>query len=441
MLPNLNNYQFRGEEALRTIVAYEMDKGDNLFQPTFLGEPYYNKPPLFNWLILASSKVIPWSEMTARSVTLTALLVSLLITFALALKITSNVETSLLASLILISFSDVLFWYGYLAEIDMTLTAINTLSVSLLLIGVRDDKPIMIYAAGIAIGFSFLLKGLPSYAFWFLSVLAVLVIYKPGRVTLRSIFIATFVSIIIPAVWLLNTQDPYAYAQTLFRETVAKVKGDSSPVSLIKHVVSYPLLNFKQLLPASLFVLVLFIKGKNTITLNRDIKALTLIALLNYLPYLASVNAKGRYVLPLFPLLAVLFAFLLHNKEKFKKIFVATVLVLALLRLIFGFVGLPILERQRGPIKDTAYAISQLVKDSGKIACDCRSDERKAVCLYLDFITGEFIKSSRLTPNWRYLVSCDPINTNAGTEELLKAHIRKENYVWLYLKRSQDQRR
>ena len=78
LMPNLSKYPFKGEESLRTIVAFEMWYSKSYFQPTFLGEPYFNKPPLFNWLIIAYSHTFPWSEITGRAVSLTFLFLTTL---------------------------------------------------------------------------------------------------------------------------------------------------------------------------------------------------------------------------------------------------------------------------------------------------------------------------------------------------------------------------
>ena len=51
-LPNLDTYQFRNEESLRTVIAYEMFKSSNYAQPYLLGEPYYNKPCYFPYFFV-----------------------------------------------------------------------------------------------------------------------------------------------------------------------------------------------------------------------------------------------------------------------------------------------------------------------------------------------------------------------------------------------------
>ncbi len=445
MLPNINDYQFRGEEALRTIVAYEMSKSGNLAQPSFLGEPYYSKPPLFNWFILLSSELIPWSELTARAVTLTSLLLTLLAIYALSRVVAEDKpEVAFVAPLVFISFSDVLFWYGYLAEIDVTLTMVNTLVVLTLIKGFKSSSYTYLCLSGLLTGVSFLLKGIPSYAFWFLSSVALILFYRREMNVkfYASLVVAGLLSLIIPLLWILQTKDPQIYAFTLLRETFSKVKGDSNFLDFFTHALSYPLLNLKQLLPASLIVLYAVFKDRSSTIheLPRDLKALLLICLLNYLPYIVSAGSRGRYVLPLFPMLAIVFAYIILQSRKLTRVFLASVALLVVLRFAFGVWGLPLLEKQRGPLKETAYTINSLMKPEDVLACECRSDERKAVCLYLDFLRDDFIKTRRLTPDWNYLIACVPVKEQ-GIKEILKVHIRKNQYVYLYLREFQDLKR
>ena len=65
---NLGLLTFIDDEAIRALVALEMDLSGNWITPTLHGEYYYNKPPLFNWLL---SLFFPWmgyNEFTSRLV-------------------------------------------------------------------------------------------------------------------------------------------------------------------------------------------------------------------------------------------------------------------------------------------------------------------------------------------------------------------------------------
>jgi len=68
LLPNLNVYNLRGEEAKRLIPAFEMHKTGDLINLTYLGDLYLNKPPLFYWLTVLSSEIFGWDTITVRVV-------------------------------------------------------------------------------------------------------------------------------------------------------------------------------------------------------------------------------------------------------------------------------------------------------------------------------------------------------------------------------------
>jgi 4-amino-4-deoxy-L-arabinose transferase-like glycosyltransferase len=56
-LLNLGQVAFIGDEGIRSLVALEMKLSDNYIVPTLNGEFYFNKPPLYNWMILGMSNL------------------------------------------------------------------------------------------------------------------------------------------------------------------------------------------------------------------------------------------------------------------------------------------------------------------------------------------------------------------------------------------------
>lgn len=176
-LPNLDTYQFRNEESLRTTIAYEMFKSSNYAQPYLLGKPYYNKPPLFNWLIVLYSQFLGWSEITGRAVSLTFLVLCSLLLVIFTQYLFRNSKLSLLSALVFITFGSVLFFYGYLAEIDMTFTFFVFSLMVCAYMWSEKGNIFWILATGFLTGLGALTKGLPSYAFYGFTLLA-LGLYK-----------------------------------------------------------------------------------------------------------------------------------------------------------------------------------------------------------------------------------------------------------------------
>jgi len=57
-LPGLGSLEFKGEEGRRVLPAVTMLRTGNWVLPHVGGEPYFNKPPFFNWLVAGSFKIL-----------------------------------------------------------------------------------------------------------------------------------------------------------------------------------------------------------------------------------------------------------------------------------------------------------------------------------------------------------------------------------------------
>ncbi len=56
-LPGLGSLELKGEEGRRVMPALDMIKSGQYLIPYIGGEPYFNKPPTINWIIIASVKI------------------------------------------------------------------------------------------------------------------------------------------------------------------------------------------------------------------------------------------------------------------------------------------------------------------------------------------------------------------------------------------------
>ena len=395
LFPNLWMYPFKNEESLRVIVAFEMAWSANVFQPTLLGEFYYNKPPLFNWLILLYSHLIPWSEMTVRAVSLTALTLSTIVVFLFARGLLQSVEKSLLASLIFLTFGNVFFFYGYLGEIDITLTFFVSLMFLLLHRYHVEGRGYLIITAGLVCGFAFLLKGFPAYAFFFISLVALALYKKEIRFLFsRYAVLSYFLSLFLPLLWVVNTHDPVLYIQTLFNESFSRVSSED--FNRLRHALFFLLLTIKDTLPWSLVFLlsVYLLKRSNSLNFPKELHFPTLLFVLNYIPYMLS-NSAGRYILPLYPLLAVIFTYYIGNVGyiRFRRFIYLLVLLIVLLRALYGTFFFPFYANRENSPKRIAQDIYAIVQDK-PVACDCI--QHKSVCLYLGIFKGAPLKTSRL---------------------------------------------
>jgi len=421
LLPNLSNYVFRVEEPLRVYVAYHMAKTGNYLQPYVLGEPYYNKPPLFNWLIALYSNFIPWSELTGRAVSLTSLMLCVLVVFLFSRRLFGDFSLSVLSSLVFLTFGNVLFFYGYLAEIDTTYTLFVFITVSSLYIWSFGGGFIFGILAAVFAGLSALLKGFPSYAFYSLTLLALSLYHKRLELLFgKKAMLMHFITLAIPLLWIVNTENPIVYIRTLFYESFSRVKDQE--FSRLMHLFTYPLENFKDLMPHSMFFLIsvyaLFKERK--LHLPSPIKALLLIFLLNYLPYLFAKSA-GRYIMPLYPLLALVFSYYIHSAfsfKWFKKAFYVVLIIAIGLRFAYGLVYMPYKTNREDSKKFIAQKIIKSIDLNSNVECNCRQE--LAVCLYVSFAKDEPLRKK--LPKADYSITC---NDEEKGEEILSFDVKK----------------
>ncbi len=404
LLPNLHRYPFKGEESLRTQTAFEMWHSENYLQPTFLGELYFNKPPLFNWLIVLYSQLIPWSEMTARVVSLSFLLLTTLLVGIFSHYLFRNISLATLSSLVLLTFGNVLFFYGFLAEIDMTFTFFVFLGISFLYIWWNTGSKVVGFFAGVVFGLAFLLKGLPAYAFMGISILTLALYGKSTAKVFKPDALFVYIpSLLIPLLWIVQTPEPIQYFANLWRESFSRVEGD---FSRLRHMLFFPLVNFKDTLPWSfLFLLSLYVARKD-LDFPPQLRAIFLLFIANYIPYWVS-NSAGRYIMPLYPLLAILFAYYIHKTfkvEAFRKPFLITILIVILLKFIHGLFFFPYAENRESSRKRIAERIVNMIDPKSSIACEC--PQEKSVCLYIGLLRGEPLRSLGKTKDADYVVAC-----------------------------------
>jgi 4-amino-4-deoxy-L-arabinose transferase-like glycosyltransferase len=424
-LPNLDTYEFRNEESLRTAIAYEMFKNSSYAQPHLLGEPYYRKPPLFNWLIVLYSRFLGWGEITGRTVSLTFLVLCSLLLVTLTQYLFRDLKLSLLSALIFITLGNVLFFYGYLAEIDITFTFFVFSLMVCAYMWSQKGSIFWVLATGFLTGLGALTKGLPSYAFYGFTLLA-LGLYKKdfGLVFSKKAMLSHLVSLLLPTFWLLNTHDPALYLKTLFYESFSRVTDDN--FSRWHHMIIFPLLNFKDTLPNSLLFLIAiyFLLKYNKLEFPHPLRKLFLIFFVNYLPYLIS-NSAGRYILPLYPLLVIMFSYYISRaleNAHYKKIFYTTVGLTLIFRVLYGFFFFPYYNERESSRKVIATKIMRVIDLRKPIQCGC--PQELSVCLYIGLAKGEPLK--RNIPDAVYSISC---TEKTKGETLLRFNINRSYYI------------
>jgi len=124
---NLHLSLLEGSEGLYAGIAGEMRRRQEFFDLTYQGEPYFNKPPLFFWLLNLSTSLWGDHEIALRLPGSLAAAGTVLLTYLLGTQLLSS-RAGFWAALV-VATSHVFLWYGRRVLFDSTLTFLVTLAL------------------------------------------------------------------------------------------------------------------------------------------------------------------------------------------------------------------------------------------------------------------------------------------------------------------------
>jgi hypothetical protein len=277
----LGDYPFSqtSEEGRRVLVSLEMKLQDNYWLPTVCGEPYYNKPPLFNWLIVPviENKNI---EFATRSVSASILLLSGLLLFFILRPVKGQDH----AALVILMFLSSLFVIGYISMVLNLDTLFAFLLILLFYLNYHyavKRKFWLMYCLGYLVtSLAFMTKGFPALWFQGVSILISLALIRQ----LKKLFsfqhiVGLLILILIPGLYFLKYSeygDVYSYLGQLLNETT-RVK-DYKLSEILSHIFAFPFFNMIAFAPALLLLPFVFLR-RSVITIIRDKRLTYLISL------------------------------------------------------------------------------------------------------------------------------------------------------------------
>ncbi len=193
----LNSYQLLFEEPRRALVALEMLIANNWLIPTTNGELYYNKPPLYNWILIGFMNLLGKAEWVIRLPSVLSVFATAAVHYCISRKYIGK-QAALLSALFYITSADILFYFSLLGEIDLFFALIVYAQCVLIFHFYQQKKIHWLYlssylltAAGV------LTKGIPSL---FFQAITLLVIFLLNRDFKRLFSIWHFAGIIVLAI-------------------------------------------------------------------------------------------------------------------------------------------------------------------------------------------------------------------------------------------------
>ncbi|HHT9152485.1 MAG TPA: ArnT family glycosyltransferase [Candidatus Hypogeohydataceae bacterium YC40] len=197
-LPFLGEPGFSGtSEFLYATVSKEMLLGGHWVVPYFNGEAYYNKPPLFFWVVALLSKVAgEVTEVTARLPSAFSAIGTVLVTYFLG-KNLFGPRAGLLAALML-ACSPKFHVFARVARLDAMYTFFITCALASFYYGYTHKQRIYLLLSGFAMGLAALTKGPLSLPFPAASIFLYLAYSRDLRFLLRKDFFLSVILLLIP---------------------------------------------------------------------------------------------------------------------------------------------------------------------------------------------------------------------------------------------------
>lgn len=309
-LPCLGFYMV-GEEGSYTISSLEMWDSRNWFIQTIYGQNL-QRPPLMNWLAMAIASVAGWSNilLVIRLITVAATLGMAAWLYWLARKLWSDKSFALFAALSCLSLADLLLYRGWLSYTDPLFGFFIFGAIANLWVACVEKHRGWLALSVLWIGCALLTKIFTAYVFYATTVL-VLLWQRPYRQFLLSpaalLILAS--ALIVPYIWFASLPQVNGQSGSMLSEITRKLSAQDG-LGYLQRLFTYPLEALLWLAPAPLLAIYLLARKQlvQAESLPENFKVSLWITVLSVLPYWLAPQGGMRYLVPIYPLIALLSA-------------------------------------------------------------------------------------------------------------------------------------
>lgn len=355
-----------GEEAVYTITSLEMWVNREFFLTTLYGTGY-PRPPFLNWLIVPLANLLGWEHVlqASRLVTAAATVATGLVLAWLTAHLTRNRALAAFAALVFLS-GDALFYRGWLAYADSLFTLCVFTAIACAWVAAERNRTWLVWIGMVALTCGFLTKVQTAYIFYGVAFMTLLyrrdyrrVLLHPGSIAAHFAGIAAFV------LWNLYAARG-AHSTGAVTDIVLKIQT-AGVAAYLNQLWTFPLETFLRFLPASALAAYFWYRGRNAspearTIITQDAFPLALLAwmtALNFLPYWWGPQSHIRYIMPLYPLITLIIAYVIWQSGQ-KRVRIATgwLIVAIALKYVLGLWAFPAYqEKFRGNYAATAADI------------------------------------------------------------------------------------
>ncbi|MEM6378017.1 MAG: glycosyltransferase family 39 protein, partial [Bacteroidota bacterium] len=341
----LHIMDLRGEEPRRALVAWEMIFNGNYWQPTIQNLPYYNKPPIFNWVVALFFKIFGDANWVVRLPSI----IGFLTMAGIHYRFTSRElgpATGLWSTLFLLTAVHFLFFATVLSgELDLFYALFVYLqAISIYHFYHRKQFLALFLVSYTFLAIGFLTKGLPSIAFQGLTLVGMAIYHKSWRwfFSWQHILGGSFALLIIGAYFQIYDQNygnGWLYLSNLLEEATQKSAAEGRIGEIIKQLFEFPLQFIVDHLPWSL-LLFLYLKKDNRALLKQQpfLVFCLLFFVVNIWLYWISPGSRNRYLYAFAPFFLTPLAYLYTQKPLIKwRTLWMIITVFAVLRITYNY--------------------------------------------------------------------------------------------------------
>ncbi|MEN0004975.1 MAG: glycosyltransferase family 39 protein [Bacteroidota bacterium] len=300
------------EEPRRIMIALEMAENGQYIAPTELGDFYYKKPPIFNWLLLGSSAIFGRTEWAFR-------LPTVLSTFGMALLLWQigkqylSERVAIFTALLFVCCSGIFFYFSLLAEIDLFYSLVTLASLLYFFHFYQKGQYWWAFGLTYLLGLiGALTKGPPSVLFLGFTIVGYLGWKKDWKRLFSLAHISCGLLFVAGIGVFLGAYAQYHpienFLQGLWGQSSEMTVLEESPSEVVmrtlRHFFSFPLSTMADILPGTL--LLVFAVRRNfwqQVKANELILFSLLVFLVNIPVYMVSPGARQRYIYMLYPFL------------------------------------------------------------------------------------------------------------------------------------------
>lgn len=380
-----------GEEGTYIITSMEMWHEQNWMQQLMYGADN-GRPPLVNWLTMPLSALLGWSHVVfaVRLVSVAATLGTIAWLYWLSRKLFADKPFAQFTALTALALADWLLYRGWLSYTDPVFAFFTFGAMATLWIGAIEQRRSLLLVSVLLVSCGLLTKAFTAYIFYG-TVGFVLLLWQ--RDTRRFLFsprtlLVFSLALVVPLAWFASIPSSGNSAGML--DEITRKLSAQSLGAYLEHLVAYLLEVIVRLSPAVLLAVYLLLRKrvKDSEIAPAHFRVALLSAILCFLPYWLSPQSGIRYLLPIYPLVALVCARIIWRAgAPAHKLALRWFTAIIALKFVFALVLFPYYQTHyRGQnYEQTAHVLIQRTQGFPLYVTDVRS-VGIAIAGYVDLI-------------------------------------------------------